>query len=103
MKLNKNGQVLIVFVLILPIIVLLIGLLIGGGLITLGIINQKKVNDMELLTLIHKKNQEEKNECWYNSTHEDSFGAKGEPLENVVGGTGLGGAYMSSSKANRKL
>ena len=59
-----------------------------------------------LKKIFHKKkikNQEEKNECWYNSTHEDSFGAKGEPLENVVGGTGLGGAYMSSSKANRKL
>ena len=58
-----------------------------------------------LKKIFHKKkrkNQEEKNECWYNSAHEDSFGAKGEPLENVVGGTGLGGAYMSSSKAHQK-
>lgn len=58
-----------------------------------------------LKKIFHKrkrKNQEEKHESWYNNSHEDSFRAKGEPLENVVGGTGLGGAYMSSSKANQK-
>ena len=49
-----------------------------------------------------EKKKEQQDECWYNNAHEDSFSAKGEPLENVIGGTGLGGAYMSSSKANQK-
>ena len=49
-----------------------------------------------------KREKKQENECWYNSAHEDSFEANGEPLENVVGGTGLVGAYMSSSKAHQK-
>ncbi|MBQ7373693.1 MAG: hypothetical protein IJW64_03930 [Clostridia bacterium] len=57
---------------------------------------------MKILKDLFKKKQEDKNEneCWYNNMHEESFSAKGEPLENAVTGTGLGTAYMSSSKAN---
>ena len=30
-----------------------------------------------------KREKKQENECWYNNSHEDSFEAKGEPLENA--------------------
>ena len=66
------------------------------------IIKERKMGIFKKLFAKKKKEKKEQDECWYNNAHEESFSARGEPLENVVGGTGLGGAYMSSSHANEK-